>query len=200
MGVGRWALGVSRRRSILGPRTQPWAATRATAPIRRVNERLSIVESSDKTLSIILDSAIDTGIINLDPQGRVASWNAGAVRLMGWTEPEMKGEPLDRLFPEEDILAGRLVAEIHDAEILGRGGQEGWRIRKDGRRIWAVGEMAPIRDGDGRSSASSRSSAIAPTGNGLKTPCTTKPESSPSCSAPARPSIANRIWIAWSRP
>jgi PAS domain S-box-containing protein len=108
-----------------------------------------MVELSDKTLSTILDSAIDTGIVTLDPQGRVASWNAGAVRLLGWTEAEMKGQPLDRLFPEEDILAGKLVAEIRDADTLGRGGQEGWRVRKDGERIWAVGEMAPIRNGDG---------------------------------------------------
>jgi hypothetical protein len=61
----------------------------------------------------------------------------------------MKGQLLDRLFPEEDIQSGRLAAEIRDAETLGRGGQEGWRVRKDGERIWAVGEMAPIRDGDG---------------------------------------------------
>jgi signal transduction histidine kinase len=30
------------------------------------------------------------------------------------------------------------------------GGQEGWRICKDGRRIWAVGEMSAIRDAEGR--------------------------------------------------
>jgi len=108
-----------------------------------------MVALSDKTLSMILDSAIDTGIVTLDPGGRVTSWNAGAERLLGWSETEMRGEPLDRLFPEEDLLAGRLAAEIRDAEIHGRGGQEGWRIRKDGERIWVAGEMAPIRDGDG---------------------------------------------------
>jgi PAS domain-containing protein len=47
-----------------------------------------MLELSDKTLSMILDSAIDTGIITLDPQGCVVSWNAGAVRLLGWTEAE----------------------------------------------------------------------------------------------------------------
>jgi PAS domain S-box-containing protein len=106
-------------------------------------------ELSERALSRILDSAVDTGIITLDPQGRVTSWNAGAVRVLGWTEDDMKGQRLDRLFAEDDIQAGRLAAEMEDAVNLGRGGQEGWRIRKDGQRIWAIGEMAPIRDGDG---------------------------------------------------
>jgi PAS domain S-box-containing protein len=106
-------------------------------------------ELNTKTLSKILDSAIDTGIITLDAEGYVVAWNAGAERLLGWTEAEMKGAALDRLFDAEDIQAGRLAAEIQDATLYGRGGQEGWRIRKDGERIWAIGEMAPIREGDG---------------------------------------------------
>jgi PAS domain S-box-containing protein len=108
-----------------------------------------MLELSERALSRILDSAVDTGIITLDPQGRVVSWNAGAVRVLGWTEQEMKGHHLDRLFAKEDIQAGRLATEMEDAAKLGRGGQEGWRIRKDGERIWAIGEMAPVRDGDG---------------------------------------------------
>jgi PAS domain S-box-containing protein len=108
-----------------------------------------MLELSERTLSRILDSAIDTGIITLDLRGRVKSWNAGAVRVLGWTEAEMMGQSLDRLFAPDDIQAGRLADEMRDAATLGRGGQEGWRIRKDGERIWAIGEMAPIRDGDG---------------------------------------------------
>ena len=108
-----------------------------------------MLEQSERALSKILDSAVDTGIITLDPEGRVISWNAGAARVLGWTESEMKGQSLDRLFDSEDIQAGSFAAEMGDAARLGRGGQEGWRIRKDGERIWAIGEMAPIRDGDG---------------------------------------------------
>jgi PAS domain S-box-containing protein len=108
-----------------------------------------MLKLSERTLSKILDSAIDTGIITLDPRGRVTSWNAGAVRVLGWTEAEMMGQSLDRLFTEDDIQAGRLADEMRDAVRLGRGGQEGWRIRKDGERIWAIGEMAPVVDGDG---------------------------------------------------
>jgi PAS domain S-box-containing protein len=105
-------------------------------------------ELSEKALSRILDSAIDTGIVTLDAEGRVQSWNAGAVRLLGWSEAEMRGQTLDRLFAPDDIHAGRLADEMRDAATLGRGGQEGWRIRKDGARIWAIGEMAPLLGAD----------------------------------------------------
>ena len=34
----------------------------------------------------IVNSAVDTAIISLDRQGRITSWNAGATRILGWSE------------------------------------------------------------------------------------------------------------------
>jgi PAS domain S-box-containing protein len=98
----------------------------------------------------IVDSAVDTAFIGTDPQGRVRVWSRGAERLLGWSEREMVGETLERLFTAEDRAAGRLAAEMAEALAHGRGGgNEGWRLRKDGSRFWGVGEMSPIRDVDG---------------------------------------------------
>ena len=95
----------------------------------------------------IVDSARDTAIISTDNAGRVTSWNAGAVQILGWTEDEMLGQTLDRIFTQEDRDSGRLSREIKDAIQSGRGGgDEGWRIRKNGDRFWAAGEMSPIVD------------------------------------------------------
>lgn len=106
------------------------------------------MELSQKAISIILDSAIDTGIIVLDKESRVRSWSAGATRLLGWSEQEMIGNTVERLFTQEDQVAGVLALELSDAADLGRGGLEGWRIRKDGERIWVIGETTPVRDGE----------------------------------------------------
>ncbi len=96
----------------------------------------------------LLMSALDTAIISTDEDGQVTSWNAGAVQILGWTEAEMFGETLDRIFTQEDREAGRLAREMKDAIELGRGGgDEGWRVRKNGARFWATGEMSPIVDG-----------------------------------------------------
>ena len=94
----------------------------------------------------IVDSAADTAVIVLDTTGHVSMWNIGASNVFGWSEAEMLDQPLDRLFTQEDRLAGRLSTEMGDALTKGRGGgEEGWRLRKDGSRFWAVGQMSAIQ-------------------------------------------------------
>jgi hypothetical protein len=54
----------------------------------------------------------------------------------------MVGKTLDRIFPSG---SDQLEREIADAITQGRGGgEEGWRLRKDGGRIWGSGEVTPI--------------------------------------------------------
>ncbi len=91
----------------------------------------------------MVQSATDTAIISTDRSGQVTSWNEGAHRLLGWTEEEMLGQTLERLFED----SGAIAREIGDAISVGRGGgTEGWRLKKDGGRLWAVGETCPIRN------------------------------------------------------
>src|SRR5581483_6360769 len=94
----------------------------------------------------IVNSAADTAIISLDRQGRITSWSAGATRLLGWSEAEMLGKTLDCIFPPG---SDQLEREIAGAIAQGRGGgEEGWRLRKDGSQIWGSGEVTPIREED----------------------------------------------------
>ncbi|NKL38055.1 response regulator [Rhizobium leguminosarum bv. viciae] len=105
-------------------------------------------EPSDP-LRQILDSAVDTGIITMDTEGSVTGWSAGARNLLGWAEEEMVGQTLASVFPSEEGGSTLFEAEIANARSHGRGGGEGWRLRKDGTRIWAVGETTPLYDGPG---------------------------------------------------
>ena len=108
-------------------------------------------DSSPAEWRQIVDSAVDTAIISTDREGRVVTWSAGATRLLGWTEAEMRGRSLECLFTERDRSRGQLASEMQDAVQQGRGGgEEGWRVRNDGTTFWAVGEMSPIRDAGGR--------------------------------------------------
>jgi len=94
----------------------------------------------------IVNSAVDTAVISLDRQGCISSWSAGATRLLGWSEAEMLGKTLERIFPPG---SDQLEREIAGAIAHGRGGgEEGWRLRKDGGQIWGAGEVTPIREGD----------------------------------------------------
>ena len=94
----------------------------------------------------IVDGAIDTAIISTNRDGEVMSWSRGAHRLLGWTENEMRGFTLDRIFTPEAQQSRAFAREIEDALAFGKGGgEEGWRVRKDGSQFWGVGELTPIR-------------------------------------------------------
>src|SRR5262245_40559287 len=81
----------------------------------------------------IVNGATDTGVIETEPQCRVTSWNTGATRILGWTEAEMLGKDLQRLFTVEDRASGIFTRELRDASHVGRGGgEEGWRVCRDG--------------------------------------------------------------------
>jgi PAS domain S-box-containing protein len=98
----------------------------------------------------LIDGATDTAIISTNRNGEITCWNAGAERILGWTEQEMLGLTLDRIFTQESQLSGAFAHEMADALSKGRGGgEEGWRVRKDGTHFWAVGELTPIRSRDG---------------------------------------------------
>ncbi|MCC7266454.1 MAG: PAS domain S-box protein [Caulobacteraceae bacterium] len=94
----------------------------------------------------IVDGASDTAIVSTDTEGRITRWSAGATHLLGWNEAEMRGQSLARLFPDGEDGEARLAEERKEALARGRGGHEGWRRRKDGARLWAIGEMTPLRD------------------------------------------------------
>jgi PAS domain S-box-containing protein len=97
----------------------------------------------------IVQSATDTAIITTNRDGLVTSWNEGAERILGWTEREMLGHTLDRIFTHDNV--GQLAREYEDALRHGHGGgEEGWRCRKDGSCVWGAGAITPIRDESGQ--------------------------------------------------
>lgn len=82
--------------------------------------------------------------MTFDARGIVTGWSEGATRILGWTEQEMLGQSLVRLFPDEDGGRALLEAEMEEAVSKGVGGATGWRVCKDGRLIWALGETKPL--------------------------------------------------------
>jgi hypothetical protein len=74
----------------------------------------------------LLEAAITTALIGIDPHGRITVFNAGAVNLLGYDAQDMVGTPfVDLLDPEQvaercpgttsEESFGRLVAGIEDA-------------------------------------------------------------------------------------
>lgn len=86
------------------------------------------IETTEGRLSTLLDSALD-GIVMLDANRRITSFNKGAERMFGRTATEMIGEPLDILLPD----AARISHDKHLQIMLA--GPDGARAMGDWRRV-----------------------------------------------------------------
>ncbi|MEX2155193.1 MAG: PAS domain-containing sensor histidine kinase [Gemmatimonadaceae bacterium] len=108
-----------------------------------------ILRESEERFRLLVQNVRDYGIFMLDPQGRVASWNAGAARLKGYTADEIIGRHFSTFYPAEDIKAGKPKWELEVAVKEGRLEDEGWRVRKDGSRFWANVIITALRNDAG---------------------------------------------------
>lgn len=96
----------------------------------------------------ILNRAIQTAVITVDTAGVVTGWSEGARAMLGWTEQEMLGQSLARVFRPQEGGQAAWDAEVAEARRTGSSGAEGWRVRKDGELIWAIGETSWLYEED----------------------------------------------------
>ena len=89
-------------------------------------------------IHLLVDAVTEYAIYMLNPDGLVASWNAGAERLKGYRPAEVIGQPYERFFTREDQQHNVPAHIMTTAEEAGRHESEGWRVRKDGTRFWGV--------------------------------------------------------------
>jgi PAS domain S-box-containing protein len=99
---------------------------------------------------LLMACVTDYAIFLLDPEGRVAAWNAGAARLFGYDEAEILGQHFARFFTPEDVARGEPEKELAAARTQGRFADDRWHIRKDGSRLWGSGVILALRDEAGQ--------------------------------------------------
>ncbi len=104
---------------------------------------------SERRFRRLVEAVIDYAIFQLDQDGVVATWNAGAQRIKGYTADEIVGQHFSRFYTEEDRAAGVPARALATAAAEGRFEAEGWRVRKDGTRFWASVVIDAIRNGSG---------------------------------------------------
>jgi PAS domain S-box-containing protein len=85
----------------------------------------------------------------LDPTGFVKSWNAGAQKIKGYEAREIIGTHFSRFYEADAIKSGYPEQELRAATLDGRWEDEGWRVRKDGSRLWANVVITAMRDSKG---------------------------------------------------
>jgi len=98
---------------------------------------------------LIVNAASDFAMLMLDPAGRIVAWNAGAERVLGYTEAEVIGRDGSIIFTPEDVAAGEAAKEQETAARDGRAQDERWHVRKGGERFWGSGVLNALRESDG---------------------------------------------------
>ncbi|MBS4045089.1 MAG: PAS domain S-box protein [Alphaproteobacteria bacterium] len=101
---------------------------------------------SEEQFRRLVLSVTDYAIYMLDPEGRVASWNAGAAKIKGYTADEIIGQHVSRFYTEEDRAQNLPERGLATAALDGRFEREGWRVRKDGTTFWAHVVIDAIRN------------------------------------------------------
>jgi PAS domain S-box-containing protein len=103
----------------------------------------------ERHFRLLVESVRDYAIFMLDPDGRVASWNAGAAQIKQYRAEEIIGQHFSVFYPEDVREAGWPAQELQIALRDGRVQDEGWRVRRDGSRFWASVVITALHDDSG---------------------------------------------------
>ena len=98
---------------------------------------------------LLVANITDYALYMLSPAGYVISWNPGAERFKGYAPAEVIGQHFSRFYTEEDRAVNLPARALQIAIDEGKFEDEGWRLRKDGRRFWASVVIDPVWDNEG---------------------------------------------------
>jgi hemerythrin-like metal-binding protein/PAS domain S-box-containing protein len=130
-----------------------WLATtvdRARALEQEKARILDRLRDSEDRFACVVREVKDYAIIQLDAEGRVASWNLSGGRLTGWRAEEIIGQSHAVFYPEEQVQAGRPEQDLRQARKGDGQSSEDWRMRRDGSRWMASIITTAVHDAVGR--------------------------------------------------
>lgn len=114
---------------------------------RVITERKMAEETRARLAAIV--AASDDAIVSKSLDGTIRSWNSGAQQLLGYSEEEMIGKPINIIIPpelqDEEVA---IIANIRSGKKVRH--FETVRLTKDGRRIDLSLTVSPIFNEEGQ--------------------------------------------------
>ncbi|WP_088360743.1 PAS domain S-box protein [Rhodomicrobium vannielii] len=120
-----------------------WSVLRDSLRRSRAEKAL---RGSEEEYRMLLDGVQDNAIFMIDPDGKVASWNAGAERVKGYRADQIIGRDFSCFFTPEDIERGRPARILRLTAANGHHEEQGMRVKKDGSRYLASVTFTALRD------------------------------------------------------
>jgi PAS domain S-box-containing protein len=145
VGLRRGAVGEGQRNIL------PADAFHTVGYCGKLGPRLKRIEDLDsaRRLQLMVDGVVDYALYLINLDGLIVSWNSGAERLKGYQASEVIGTSFANFFTPEDRERGLPQTALQTAAEAGRFETEGWRVRKDGSRFWALAVVDAVRDEEG---------------------------------------------------
>jgi PAS domain S-box-containing protein len=114
-----------------------------TEQLRESNEEL---RRREEKYHLMVSEISDYSIILLDKDGVILDWNKGAEKIKQYKASEIIGRNF-RIFYSQQERDARVPESLLDIAIRdGSLHTEGWRIRKDGTRVWCAVSIIALRD------------------------------------------------------
>ncbi|MDB6171478.1 MAG: signal transduction histidine kinase with CheB and CheR [Chthoniobacteraceae bacterium] len=114
------------------------------------NQAEKALRETQERMRLIVENAREYAIFSMSLDRHVTSWNAGAKRILGYSQEEAIGRMGDIIFTEEDRVAKAPEQEAMQAIAEGCAADERWHLRKDGSRFWGSGVMMSMHDALGK--------------------------------------------------
>jgi two-component system CheB/CheR fusion protein len=114
----------------------------------QINSKI-LKDLSGEFYSQVIDSLQDYSIFTLDNDLIITSWSSGSVTIFGYETEEIIGKHFDIIFTEEDKIKDVPEYEVDRALNEGRAVDNRWHVRKDGKKINALGIMFPLIGDEG---------------------------------------------------
>ena len=115
---------------------------------RDLSER-KLAEQHEELFSLLVNNVRDYAVYLISPDGTIMTWNAGAQRIKGYTPEDVIGRNFSMFYTKEAQKRKHPERDLEIATRHGRHEEEGWRVRKDGRLIWASVVLTAIHE-DGK--------------------------------------------------
>ena len=140
--------GVSR--ALFGPGGEPRGFLKVGQDVTQRRQTEEALRESQERFRTLVQNIRDYAIFLTDAGGVVTEWTEGAERVKGYTAEEAVGRHVSIFYTPENVAAGEVERELGEAAEHGRAEREGWRVRRDGARIWVNEIATAVRGADGR--------------------------------------------------
>ncbi|MCW3095209.1 MAG: sensor signal transduction histidine kinase [Chthonomonadaceae bacterium] len=129
--------------TVMFPLSTPSSQDFAAVPFSTAFEP-SLLQATMRSFTALANSMQDHAILLLDEWANIVKWSLGAEQLFGYSEQEMLGNPVSKLYTPEEVTAGQITRELQQASRDGRVSEDRWMLRKNGSRFFAASILTAL--------------------------------------------------------